>query len=48
MMDGGKDGYYILSSDHSFHYDIPNKNIFKMIKTGKKYGEYPLNINIDI
>jgi uroporphyrinogen decarboxylase len=46
MLDGGKDGSYILSSDHSFHDDIPNKNIFKMIETGKKYGKYPLQISI--
>lgn len=44
MLDGGMNGSYILSSDHSFHYDIPNKNIFTMIDTCKKYGKYPLKI----
>lgn len=44
MLDGGKNGSYILSSDHSFHDDIPNKNIFTMIETCKKYGKYPLSI----
>ncbi len=44
MLDGGKNGSYILSSDHSFHDDIPNKNIFAMIETCKKYGKYPLKI----
>ena len=44
LLDGGKNGCYILSSDHSFHDDIPNKNIFAMIDTCKKYGKYPLDI----
>jgi len=33
-------GGYILSSDHSFHDDIPLENIFAMIETVKKYGVY--------
>jgi len=33
-------GGYILSSDHSFHDDIPLENIFAMIETAKKYGKY--------
>ncbi|MEN8229208.1 MAG: uroporphyrinogen decarboxylase family protein [Bacteroidota bacterium] len=33
-------GGYILSSDHSFHDDIPLENIFALIETAKKYGEY--------
>jgi len=33
-------GRYILGSDHSVHDDIPNENIFAMIETAKKYGEY--------
>lgn len=33
-------GGYILSSDHSFHDDIPSDNIFAMIETVKKYGKY--------
>jgi len=33
-------GGYILSSDHSFHDDIPKENIFAMIETAKKYGNY--------
>lgn len=43
MKGGGKEGAYILSSDHSFRKEIPNKNIFTMIETCKKYGKYPLN-----
>ena len=37
---GKPNGGYILSSDHSFHDDIPIENIFAMIETAKKYGEY--------
>lgn len=37
---GKPNGGYILSSDHSFHDDIPVENIFAMIETAKKYGEY--------
>jgi len=33
-------GGYILSSDHSFHNDIPLENISAMIETVKKYGKY--------
>ena len=33
-------GGYILSSDHSFHDDIPSENIFAMIETVKKFGKY--------
>ena len=34
-------GRYILGSDHSLHDDMPNENIFAMVETAKKYGEYP-------
>jgi len=37
---GKPGGGYILSSDHSFHDDIPLENIFAMIETVKKYGKY--------
>lgn len=37
---GKPGGGYILSSDHSFHDDIPLENIFAMIETAKIYGEY--------
>lgn len=37
---GKPNGGYILSSDHSSHDDIPLENIFAMIETAKKYGEY--------
>jgi len=30
----------ILSSEHSFHDDIPVENVFAMIETVKKYGVY--------
>lgn len=33
-------GRYILGSDHSLHDDIPNENVFAMLETAKKYGEY--------
>jgi len=42
---GAIGGGYVLSSDHSVHDDIPNKNIFVMYETGRKYGKYPININ---
>lgn len=41
---GGPGGGYILGSDHSLHDGIPVENIFTMIETAKKYGEYPLNL----
>jgi len=37
-------GNYIFGSDHSVHDDIPLENIYAMIETGKKYGEYPIKI----
>ena len=33
-------GGYILSSDHSYHDDIPLENIYALIETAKKYGKY--------
>jgi len=33
-------GGYIVSSDHSFHDDIPLENIYAMIETVKKHGTY--------
>jgi uroporphyrinogen decarboxylase len=37
-------GGYVLASDHSIHDDIPNENIFALYETGRKYGQYPINI----
>ncbi len=37
---GKPGGGYIVSSDHSFHDDIPLENIFAMIDTVKKFGKY--------
>ena len=38
-------GSYILGSDHSVHDDMPLENIYAMIKTGKKYGKYPIKVD---
>ncbi len=43
ILDGGLKGAYILSTDHSFHDDIPNQNIMTMIDTCKKFGTYPID-----
>jgi uroporphyrinogen decarboxylase len=40
---GGSGGGYIISTDHSMHDDIPEKNIWAFINTAKKFGKYPLN-----
>ncbi|MDR0600969.1 MAG: hypothetical protein LBG42_01175 [Treponema sp.] len=37
-------GGYCLSSDHSVHDDIPNKNVFALYEAGRKYGKYPIRI----
>ena len=37
-------GGYVLATDHSIHDDIPNENIFALYETGRKYGQYPINI----
>jgi len=37
-------GGYVMSSDHSFHQDIPLKNILTMIETTRRYGCYPLPV----
>ena len=42
----GPGGGYILSSDHSLKDDIPNENIFAMFETGRKYGKYPIPLNL--
>ncbi len=44
IRDGGQNGAYILASDHSFHYDIPTKNIFKMIDVRNRFGRYPIKL----
>ena len=44
IRDGGKNGAYILASDHSFHDDIPKENIFKMIDVRNKFGKYPIKL----
>lgn len=38
---GAPGGGYILSTDHSLHDDIPLQNIFALIDTVNKYGNYP-------
>lgn len=43
---GAPGGGYILGSDHSLHDGIPVENIFTMIETAKRYGEYPLNMEL--
>ena len=37
-------GGFCLSSDHSVHDDIPNKNVFALYEAGRKYGKYPIKI----
>jgi uroporphyrinogen decarboxylase len=37
-------GGYILASDHSLKDDMPNENIFALYETGRRYGEYPIDI----
>jgi len=37
-------GGYCLSSDHSVHDDIPNRNVFALYEAGRKYGKYPIEI----
>lgn len=44
MRVAGEGGGYILGSDHSLHDGIPVENIFTMIDTCHKYGEYPLKL----
>ena len=39
---GAPGGGYIISTDHSFHDDIPEENVWAYINTAKKYGKYPL------
>lgn len=35
-------GGYCLSSDHSVHEDIPNRNVFALYEAGRRYGAYPI------
>ena len=44
MRVAGPGGGYILGSDHSLHDGIPVENIYAMVETVKKYGEYPLRL----
>lgn len=44
MRIAGPGGGYILGSDHSLHDGIPVENIYAMVETVKKYGEYPLRL----
>ena len=37
-------GGYILSTDHSLHDDIPIENVYALIETVKKFGQYPLHV----
>jgi len=41
---GGPGGGYIISTDHSLHDDIPEKNVWSFINTVKEFGKYPLKI----
>lgn len=45
LKEGGPGGGYIISTDHSLHDDIPQRNIWALIKTAKKYGKYPLKFD---
>lgn len=45
---GAPGGGYIISTDHSFHDDIPEENVWAYINTAKKYGKYPLEFNKNI
>jgi len=42
IRDAAPGGGYCLSSDHSVHDDIPNRNVFAMYEAGRKYGKYPI------
>lgn len=42
---GAPGGGYIIATDHSFHDDVPEENVWAYINTVKKYGKYPLNFN---
>jgi uroporphyrinogen decarboxylase len=37
-------GGFCLSSDHSVHDDIPNKNVFALYEAGRKHGKYPIRL----
>ena len=37
-------GGFCLSSDHSVHDDIPNRNVFALYEAGRKYGKYPIQL----
>jgi uroporphyrinogen decarboxylase len=43
---GAPGGGYIIATDHSLHDDIPEENVWAYINTVKKYGKYPLKLNV--
>lgn len=40
MMDGMKDGGYIFNTEENTPFQVPEKNLRKMIETARKYGTY--------
>ncbi len=45
LRDAAPKGGYIMAPDHSFHSNIPFENIWTVLKTCKKYGGYPLDLD---
>lgn len=46
IREAGLKGGYIISSDHSIHDLIPLENVHCFIDTVKKYGSYPINVEL--
>ena len=46
LRDAAPGGGYIMAPDHSFHSAIPHENIKIVIDTCKKYGNYPIDLDV--
>lgn len=40
----GREGAYILATDHSLHDPMPVENILALFEAGRRYGRYPLQL----
>lgn len=40
----GRQGAYVLASDHSLHDSMPVDNILALFEAGRRYGRYPLKL----
>ena len=43
----GPGGGFILAPAHAFQDDTPPENIVAMYQSGRKFGPYPIDINVD-